>query len=208
MKDLIVYVADGYQEKVLEALLSRVPIASKTRTFTYDIAKNPGHDSGSYNDSHELLRPSINQYHHAIVILDLEGTGVEDLGRQQIEDNIQDLLNRNGWEGRSCVIVIAPELERWMWVDNPNVENAIGWEKEEGLYEWARNRGYLVEGQTKPDRPKEVLEEALRISDTSKSASIYKKIAENVSYIRCTDESFQKLISQLILWFPREAANG
>src|SRR5438067_138022 len=114
MKYLIVAVADGYQEKVMEALLPRVPASSGTREFSYDIIKNPGHDSGSYNESHELLRSSINQYHFALVIFDFEGTGAEHLKtKTQIENEVHDLLNINGWDKRNAVIVIQPELENW-----------------------------------------------------------------------------------------------
>ncbi len=202
MKDLIVTVADGHQEKVMEALLPRIPIASQTSGFSFDIIKNPGKDSGSYNDSHELLRPFINQYRYALALFDFEGTGVENLSPEQIETNVRELLNNNGWLNRNAVIVIQPELENWMWMDNPNVAQAIGWEKEISLYEWAKQEGLIREGRSKPDRPKEVMEKALRLSGTPLSASIYGKIAGKVSYNRCEDISFRQLIQQIKNWFP------
>jgi len=201
MKDLIIVVADGYQEKVIEALLPRVPVSSCTKPFTYDILKNPGHDPGSYNDSHELLRPFIRQYNFALVVFDFEGTGVEHLTREKAENDVHDLLNNNGWKDRNAVIVIMPELENWMWMDNKHVQDAIGWENKDSLYTWARQNGYIQPEKSKPERPKETFEEALRISETSKSTAIYKKIAANVSYRKCEDESFQKLIKQLQMWF-------
>ncbi len=203
MKDLVISVADSYQEKVLEALLPRIPFASGTSIFTYDIIRNPGHDPGSYNDSHELLRSFSNQYRYALVVFDFEGSGVEHLKtREQIEGEVQGLLSTSGWGDRCCVIVINPELENWMWINNINVERAIGWEKQMSLYDWARENGYLEEGAIKPSRPKETLEEALRISETSKSASIYKNIATRVSYRDCVDPAFQKMINQFLKWFP------
>ncbi len=203
MIDLLVVVADGYQEKLMDSLLERVPLASQTRDFSYFIVKNPGKDPGSLNDSHELLRPFINQYSRALVIFDFEGCGAENLSRAEIEAKVLELLERNGWEGNSCVVVIEPELENWVWIDNPNVEEAIGWEKSESLYQWARREGLIADGESKPFRPKEAFEEALRISDTPTSASIYKKIAEKVSYKGCTDLAFLKLINQLQVWFPK-----
>ena len=203
MKDLIFSVADGYQEKVFEALLQRVPLASSTSCFTYDIIKNPGHDSGSYNDSHELLRPFINQYNFAIVVFDFEGTGVEHLSRSEMELNVHTLLNSNGWKDRNAVIVIYPELENWMWMDNRHVQNAIGWDRRERLYDWARQNNFLDQGNVKPNRPKETLEKALKLCSTSKSASIYKNIAANASYRTCQDPSFRALITTLQAWFPR-----
>jgi hypothetical protein len=201
MKDLIIAVADSYQEKVLDALLPRVPVTSGTRNFTYDIIVNPGHDAGSYNDSHELLRPFINEYRHALILLDFEGTGVENKTREEIENDIESLLGKNGWHDRNEVIVIAPELENWMWMDNPHVADAIGWKRAESLYDWAKNTGYLLQNEVKPERPKEALEAALKISDTPKSAAIYKNIASKASYRRCEDPSFKQMINTLQQWF-------
>jgi hypothetical protein len=203
MKDLIVSVADSYQEKVMEALLPRIPVSSGTRQFSYDIVRNIGNDSGSYYDSHELLRPYINDYRFAIVVFDLEGSGVENnKTREQAEIDVEHLLSINGWNKKNMVIVIKPEIETWMWVDNPNVEIAIGWDKQESLYSWARSNGLIVSNESKPSRPKESLEKALRNSDTAKSSAIYKKIATTVSYRNCKDPAFIKLIAILSGWFP------
>lgn len=204
MKDLIIAVADSYQEKIMEALLPRVPISSGTRNFSYDIVRNIGNDSGSYNDSHEFLRPSINQYHYALVIFDYKGTGIENTKtREQAEADVEGLLNGNGWQRRNAVAIIKPEVENWIWQDNPNVESAIGWERNESLYTWAKTNGKIAHDDIKPLHPKETLEEALRISETSKSSSIYKKIAATVSYRNCTDLAFQKIIAKLQEWFPQ-----
>jgi hypothetical protein len=203
MKDLIVVVADSYQEKVMEGLLPRLPLSSGTAVFAFDIIRNPGHDSGSYNDSHELLRPFMNQYRYAVVIFDFEGCGAEHLKtKKEIEQEVQGLLNNNGWDNRNAIVVIEPEVENWMWIDNIHVEQAIGWEKPESLYNWARNEGLIAGSANKPTRPKETLEAALRISETPKSTAIYKKIASLVSYKRCEDPSFNQLIRQLTDWFP------
>jgi hypothetical protein len=202
MKDLIISVADSYQEKVMEALLPSVPLTSSTRPFTYDIINNPGHDSGSYNDSHELLRPFIHQYHYAMILFDFDGTGAEHLALTEMEHIVRDHLNMNGWKDRNAVIIIKPELENWLWIDNPHVQKAIGWENTISLYTWARQKGYIQQNKSKPDKPKETLVEAIKISATSKSAAIYKKIAAHVSYRKCEDPAFQKLIQQLLAWFP------
>jgi hypothetical protein len=203
MKDLILSVADSYQEKVMEALLPRVPVSSGTKPFSFDIIRNIGNDSGSYNDSHELLRPAISQYSFALVIFDYEGTGIENKkSRVDAELEVERLLSNNGWENRNAVAVIDPEVENWIWSDNPHVQSAIGWERSESLYVWARRIGKIPANEFKPIRPKETLEEALRISKTSKSSAIYKKIAAKVSYKNCTDPAFCKVISKLQEWFP------
>lgn len=205
MRDLILSVADTYQEHVMKALLPRLPVTATTREFSYDIIVNPGHDPGSYNESHDLLRSYINQYAYALVLLDYEGSGVEHLKTaDEAAGAIEELLYKNGWEQRSAAIVIRPELENWMWVDNPNVERAFGWDTEISLYTWAQNEGYIDAQSNKPFRPKETLEMALRLSGTPKSASIYKRIATNVSFKACKDVSFNRLLDYLKTWFPAE----
>ncbi len=202
MKDLIVAVADSYQEKIMEALLPRVPKVSGTTPFTFDIIRNPHNDSGSYNDSHELLRPAIKSYNFALVMFDYEGSGVENVRtREQSESDVEALLSANGWQDRNAVIVIKPEIENWIWLDHPIVGHAIGWEKSESLYTWARKNGKITSESYKPERPKETFEEVLRMSNTPKSSAIYKKIATVVSYKRCNDPAFQKVISTLQKWF-------
>lgn len=203
MKDLIVSVADSYQENVMGALLPRVPASSGTRQFTFDIIPNPQRDSGSYNISHELLRPYLNDYNFALVIFDYGGAGIENIKtREQAESDVEHLLSINGWSSRNSVIVIKPELENWMWVNSKHVQDAMDWEKNESLYAWARNEGYLLANESKPQRPKESLLEALKINGTSKSSSIYKKIATNVTYQKCEDPAFLKLLTRLKKWFP------
>ena len=203
MKDLIVLVADSYQEKVLEELFLRIPRSLDIEEFTFDIIRSPGHDSGCFIDGHEMLRPLINQYKYAIVVFDFEGSGAEDLSIENIDTKLSKRLADNGWRGRNLVIVIKPELESWIWINSRHVEYAIGWENSTSLYDWARSNNYIKTNQNKPERPKEVFEKALRISETSKSAAIYKKIAANVSFKNCEDPSFKKLISTLIDWFKR-----
>ena len=203
MKDLIVSVADIDQEKVVEALLPRIPRVSGTRFFTWDIVRNMLKDSGSCNLSHEFLRPYINQFNYCLVLFDYEGSGVEhEKTRAEAEIGGERLLSRNGWDGRNAAIVIEPELENWMWIDSHHLQNAIAWKRPESLYQWARSTGRLAEGSHKPARPKESFEEAIKISFIPRSSSIYKNIASRVSYRHCEDLAFRKLISTLEIWFP------
>jgi hypothetical protein len=203
MMDLIVSVADSYQEQVMNALLPRVPRVSGTRPFSFQVIRNIENDSGSYTASHEFLRDYINQYSFALVLMDFEGTGVEHIKtRNEIETDVEHLLNINGWQDRNCVAVIEPEIENWIWVDSPHMQRAMGWDKAESLYNWARQNGKIQVDRTKPNRPKETFQEALRIIQTPTSSSIYKDIADHVTYRRCTDEAFIKVIDHLKAWFP------
>ncbi|MCS6973271.1 MAG: hypothetical protein N2044_05770 [Cyclobacteriaceae bacterium] len=206
MKDLIVAVADSYQEEVIKALLPRLSLTHNISTIDFDIIRNPGHDSGSYNNSHNLLRLFVNQYSFCMVILDYEGSGIESKkSREEAERDVEYKLTLNGWEDRCCCIVIEPELENWMWINSPHVEDAIGWDNQKkSLYNWAREKGFMPRNGSKPLRPKETLERALRSTRTAKSASIYKRIAQQASYKDCSDLAFLKLTRTLENWFKKK----
>jgi hypothetical protein len=202
MKDLVVLVADGTMQKVLEEFLRRLPLSSGISSFTFDVISNIGHDSGCYNDSHEFLKSFEKQYRFAAIVFDREGSGVEHKTREEIEKDVQGLLNRNEWVDRNVVSVIDPELENWIWQNSPHVEDAFGWEAQTSLYQWCYNEGLIAHGDLKPFRPKETMEKILRITKTPFSSSIHKKIAQKVSYKSCTDGAFLKLLNQLKQWFP------
>ena len=201
MKDILFLVADGNTEQLFNGLLPRVPIASNTALFSFDILVNPTHDAGNLNDSHEYLRPFIKQYRFAVVVFDHEGCGEENKSPEDLENTVSKQLDKNGWEGRNKVLVIEPELENWIWMGSPKLKEAINWKSNEELHSWVANKGYLFNENSKPLRPKEAFEAALRQARTPRSSSIYKKIASIVSYKSCNDRAFLELIKTLQEWF-------
>lgn len=202
MKDIVFLVADGTMENFFDGLLPRIPTVSQTSEFTYDILVNPTHDAGNLNESHEFLRPFARQYKHAIVVFDHEGCGGDGKGIQELEASVQVLLDRNGWENRSSVLIIDPELENWVWTGSPRIKEIINWKYEEEIVDWVAAKDYTFNVVGKPIRPKEAFEAVLRRAGTPRSSSIYKKIASQVSYKKCTDTAFLKLIEQIKFWFP------
>ncbi len=202
MKDLVVLVADGTMQKVVEEFLKRVPVSSKISNFSFEVITHIGHDSGCYNDGHEFLKSFSNQYRYATVVFDKEGCGQEHKDREQLEKDVQNMLDNNEWLDRNTAIAIDPELENWIWQDSPHVEDAFGWEANTSLYQWCFHEGLIAHGDLKPLRPKETMERVLRITNTPFSSSIHKKIAQKVTYKRCTDQAFLKFLNKLIEWFP------
>ena len=65
---------------------------------------------------------------------------------------------------------------------------------------------FLRDGQTKPTRPKELLETLTVRQKIPRSASLYVAITEKVSLRRCQDASFQLLTRTLQTWFPQTGA--
>ena len=57
--------------------------------------------------------------------------------REEIQEEVEIGLTRNGWEGRSKAIVIDPELEVWVWSRSPIVAEVLGWDTDiEALRRW------------------------------------------------------------------------
>ena len=167
-----------------------------TRTFS----RIPRHDPGVFHEAGDFLSIFVQRYQHALVVIDAEWSG-SPASAEEIEAKIQNDLNRNGWEGRSAVIVIDPELEIWVWSTSPHVPRLFetDWETIKDL---GHRTGHWQAGETKPSRPKEFLEEVLRRTRKRRSAALYQQLAEQVSLDTCQDDSFRRFREILQAWFP------
>ena len=204
LKELIVLVPDSQLAAAMEGILSRAK-ALAIREFKPRIVVHPSRDPGCLNDSHEFLRPFIRLYGHALVIFDHHGCGREKKTREDLEIEVEARLRTSGWAERARAIVIDPELEAWVWSDSPHVPKILGWESGSGasedLRQFLSRRRFLVKGQAKPTRPKEAMEEILRVKKKPRSSAIYRQLAQIVSLDRCQDSSFLKLRGTLSAWF-------
>lgn len=200
-KDLVVLVADKDAEQVIGALLTeRVP-SLHIRPVRFDIFRHPRKDPGVLLEAHDFLRPFQRHYRRALVVFDHEGSGRESIGASEVEEELQARLDRAGWQGRSAIVVISPELEIWMWASSPHVATAFGWENYARLKEWIEQRGMWPSEATKPDRPKEAIQSALRQRRISWSSAIFAEITRRVSLARCHDGQFNRLKGVLGEWF-------
>ena len=102
-------------------------------------------------------------------MFDLEGCGIETRSAQEIENEMENDL-KNHWGERGAVIVIAPEMDIWVWSDSPHVDEILGWSgREPDLRSWLTEQGYKLPEQEKPIRPKEALEKALYVTRKPRS---------------------------------------
>lgn len=201
MKDLVILVADKNMEFTLKGVLERIPAVENIKVFDFDIYTHPEHDPGIYQNSHEFLRMLRPNYNYCMAILDHEGSGQETKSRIEIENEIEHNLSINGWDDHCCAVVISPELENWMWINSVHLRNAIGWNQEKNIFDWLIDEGFKSKEETKPARPKESLEAALRLSNTPRSSAIYYEISRKARYLDCTDASFNKFIDIIRRWF-------
>ncbi|MCF8248180.1 MAG: hypothetical protein K9J37_23400 [Saprospiraceae bacterium] len=202
MKDLIVLVADKDIKALLEGLFPRLEHVNGTSQFDFDIESHPNRDNGCMNESVEYLRPFCRTYRHAIVIFDKDGSGQETNSREIIESTIETALASNGWKAENvAAIAIDPEVENWIWVNSVNMSKELNWNEPKALFAWLQENGWREQDASKPTRPKEALEAVLRKTKKPRSASIYKNIAEKVSFTKCEDPAFLKLIEKMKSWF-------
>lgn len=207
--DLIVLVADKSMESAIEGALSRQK-ALGIRSICYEIKRHSQKDCGCRTNGAEFLSIFAKQYEHALLIFDYEGCGAETKPILDLESELRSELNLRGWADRADVVIINPELETWVWSDSPWVDEVLGWKgRVPTLRQWLRQHypEYWPESSAKPLRPKEAFEVSLREVKKIPSASLFKRLAEKVSFDNCTDTAFLKFKTTMQQWFG-EKLNG
>ncbi len=202
-KDLVVVVADSHQEQTVTTLLierwKALGIRQLVINADFDIY-SLRNDPRVFKEAGSFLETFARQYQYALVLIDAEWEGGPS-SAEAIEEKIQGDLNGNCWQGRSAVIVIDPELEIWVWSTSPHVHRIVGMDRNE-IKDLGHQKGYWQEGEAKPSRPKELLKEVLRRTNTKYSAALFRQLAEKVSLGRCQDDSFRYFREILQGWFP------
>ena len=207
MQDLIVLTADNDMSTAMKGILSRHQSLA-IRSITTTVLRHPGRDPGCALRGVEFLTRYADQYQHGLLIFDHEGSGKEQTDRTILQEELNSCFVPPPWNGRAKAIVIGPELEAWVWSDSPEVDSVLRWgNRAVPLRDWLTNKGWLSKGGVKPNRPKEALQATLRRTRTPRSASLYKKLAERVSFSRCEDPAFLELKAVLQEWFQNEAPN-
>lgn len=211
--DLIVLVADDDQLASFQELLLRHQ-ALQIRPIKFEVIVHDEHDPGILNRPESLLRPYLQDVARALVVFDRVGSGSEATDAHELEEQVEGLLERNGWvretgaaddqwsQRRCAAIVIDPELENWVWSDSPNVANVLGWKNERPQMEEFLQRKCLWNlGEPKPSDPKRAMETALHKKKLPLSPSNFQELAKRVSFRRCADPAFLRLLQILRAWF-------
>ncbi len=205
MKDLYVLVADQDMVETLEALLGR-PKSLRIRNIQHVVERHIKRDAGCRSDASRRLRPHLQQYCKALVVLDKHGCGRENTPREDIQREIEQDLAVNGWNDRAKAVVIDPELETWVWSGSPHVASVLGWSKSyEDLQAWLMDRGLWSASNAKPSDPKAAMKAALRETHKAASAALFGQMARSVTWRRCQCPAFTELRETLQLWFGQKA---
>ncbi|MFO7775152.1 MAG: hypothetical protein R6W89_05080 [Candidatus Hydrogenedentota bacterium] len=209
-RELFVVVADLDAENVIKTLLSqRQPALGINLDFNAnpaphgDLLRYSGRDSGCYGKAADVLRSPRETHKHAMLLLDRHGSGAESRPREDIEEELEKKLRQNGGgEDNICVIVFDPELEAWVWAGSRHVSDVLGWSNDpEQLRQYLNAKGLWPPENSKPPRPKEAMEEALRKKKAGAPAPLFAKLASHVSLERCHDPAFAKFKTALRRWF-------
>ncbi len=206
MKDLVVLVADKNMEFTLRGALGR-PESMGTRAFVFDVLRHPANDGGVRSTGAEILARERNRYAHALMLLDHEGSGSETMSALALEARLDAQLSE-GWGDRAKSIVIAPELDVWMWGNDNVLSEVMNWPHTQGIRDWLRARKFEFDGSDKPLRPKEALEALTPVHRLPRSSSMYEAIASKISLRRCTDRAFLRMQDALRIWFAPTPTAG
>ena len=205
MRDLLVLVPDADIEQAMYGLLvraDRIDIAP----VDFEIRRHVNRDSGCRTNAANFLRPYSKTYRHALVVFDRHGCGSRET-REEIQEQVEIDLARNGWEDRSKAIVIDPELEVWVWSRAPPVAEVLGWGTDfEALRKWLESRNLWGPDLRKPQAPKEAMWRAMEEAGVRKkvrrSPSKFHALATTVDFTDCDDPAFVDLTRTLRAWFP------
>lgn len=202
-KDLVVLVADKNMEFAIRGILSR-PKALGLCDISFDIFVHPERDPGCLNRGSDFLCSFSKSHEHALILFDHDGCGRETEKPKVLEQKIEKVISLHGWKG-CAAIVIAPELENWVWSDSPHVDEIIGWaRKQPAIRQWLKKSGQWPDQNPKPPAPKEALESAMREVRKQRTSAIYYDLAMKVSFGQCKDRAFVKLKNTLRTWFRQK----
>ena len=205
-RDLIVLAADKHIAASVETLLRQRPADMGIRTVSPDVLSHPRNDPGCRTDAAEFLRSFNRRYRYALVVFDRWGCGSEKTA-EDIQKEVENALGRNGWKERSKAIVIAPELEAWVWSPSVRVAQVLGWGHSfEALRKWLGDEGLWPQGHLKPPDPKKAAEQALRQKRKVRSSAVFRDLATSVDFNICRDPAFNEFRETLQAWFPMKAA--
>lgn len=209
MKDLLLYVADADALAFMRSILERHR-ALGIRPISFDIQRHPLRDSGMVQSGAELVRMKKGEYHKALLIWDYHGSGRNHKqAPESLQAEVQNKLNGSSWKNSSAVIIIVPELERWLWF----CENAVADHyaiTRTTLQSWVNDRAGQMDiaaDDLKKHKPKELFEyivrDRLKRTISPRDFAEIGELASVKGLLKC--DSFYSVAKVLRAWFPQDA---
>ncbi len=206
-RDLFIVVADLDAENVMKTLLKHRQAALKVHVdfAEGDLLRYSRHDGGCCKDAVDLLRSRQNTHHHAMIIFDHHGSGAEEEPPTVIESRLEKQIMASGWAlGAAAAVVLAPELETWVWSGSPHVAKILGWGNGPvAMKEYLSGAGLWPADASKPPDPKRAMGAAVREKGLPLVSGLFSDLAKHVSVDGCVDRSFLRFRKLLRSWFPK-----
>jgi hypothetical protein len=202
-KKLLVLVEGVNDEQVLKVVFQRgrelkfEPLDAQAVDFRR-------HSSEVCTSGAVIARSERHRYDHFLLIWDQAGSAYEarDKSPQKAQGAVQSELNSYSLKSCSKAVVIAPELEIWLWSDLNAVARVLEIQVEEltqqlQALQQHRNLNWQTE-------PKEVLREIARQCSNRADSELYRSITEqsNLKLWLQQHSSFRSLVRALRSWFP------
>ena len=206
MNDLVVLVPDADIEQAVRGLFHR-SASLGIRPCAPFLLRHSGRDPGCRKEAPRVLQKFRSSHSRAMVIFDRHGCGSA-APREAIQKEVEGGLMASGWDrDRIKAIVIAPELEVWLWNGSPHVSRALGWKGDfAGLRRYLEGRRLWTNDGPKPADPKRAMRAALENAphpQKRRSARLFFDLARRTTLAGCTDTAFLELRKTLRTWFPR-----
>jgi hypothetical protein len=199
VKDLVVLVPDGNTQLSVRTLLAERRPDLAIREITFNVPKHPGHDGGVMKNAPEFLSVYRNSHRYAVVMLDVEFDGSPG-SADQIKEALEGRLNNRGWQNRSRVIAIDPELEEWAWCAPYHTLQALTATADE-VRRIADGKGWWDPESQRFTRPKELFREVARAKQIAGPTRLFPRLAREISVGRCRDPAFALFRDTLRQWF-------
>jgi hypothetical protein len=207
--DLVALVPGRDDEQALTGLLSERYESLGIRRIKHEVLIHPRRDSGCFREAEAILRPYLKSARFALVLFDHEGSGQEDRSPAEVAGLLESRLAANGWQDRGAAVVVAPELEVWIWNDSPSVGRLLRWDGgTPAVRSFLEERSLWRHGDPKPGRPKEAFEHLLRERRIRRSPALYRQLAATTDVATCRDASFQRFRQVMRRWFASAAPQG
>lgn len=215
MRDIVFLVADGEMQATVEGFFENPAFDHRLQCARFefdtkqDLIKHPRKDPGVYQEGHNLLKSYVDTHNYAVVMVDFAfNDNLQKMNYQQFRENIKTNMRSAGWPyDRFFVMAINPELEVLMWqADTRRVEPIFDYPGESGtLRTWLQDRNLWDTDALKPTDPKAAIDKVRGQSWGRKKthSQLFKRIAKEVSFRGCKDESFNCLLQQIQAWYPR-----
>lgn len=215
MRDIVFLVADGEMQATVEGFFENTAFDTRLQCAKFefdtkqDLIKHPGKDPGVYQNGHYLLQRCIDSHKYAVVMVDFAfNDNLQTMDYQQFCETIKANMQAAGWpDERFFVMAINPELEVLMWqADTRRIEPVFDYPGESRtLRTWLQDRNLWNADALKPADPKAAID-AVRGQNWGRKkthSQLFKRIAKDVSFRGCKDESFNGLLQQIQAWYPR-----